>query len=77
MTAEEVPDARPRLERGFDAVHRSGRAEERVTGVVVAVELEVLARGAQRFFLLDDLFRRRVLILLAEQAEERARACRA
>ena len=49
-----------------------GRAEERVAGVVVAVELELLARGLQRLLLLRDLLGRRVLVLLAEQPEQRA-----
>ena len=51
----------------------AGRREERVAGVLVGVELVGLAVGLQGLLQLGDLLGRRVLVLGAEQPEQRAR----
>ena len=55
-----------------DAVGGPVDGEERVAGVVVAVELVVLPLSVSSCVELGDLLRRRVLVLVAEQAEQRA-----
>src|SRR4051794_10113629 len=72
LLREKGPDAVPSVERCLYPVGGAVRVEERVTGAVVAVELDVLARGAKSRLDLVDLCRRRELVVVAEQPEHRA-----
>ena len=73
MFAEELPDALPALRRRLRSVHGPVAREEGMAGVLEHVEGEVLARGAQRRRELFDVLGRRMLVLGAEQTEQRAR----
>src|ERR1700733_3237817 len=72
VLAVEGEDLLPAVVGGLGAVGRAVDREERVAGAVVAVELVGLAVGLQGLLELVDLGRRRVLVVVAEQAEQRA-----
>src|SRR5580700_2291363 len=72
ILAVEGEDLLPAVVGGLDSVGRAVDREEGVAGVRVAVELVGLAVGLQRLFQLGDLGGRRVGVLLAKQAEQRA-----
>src|SRR6185312_4063329 len=69
----ERPHLLPAVDRLLDPVGRAVVIEEAVAGPVIAVELVVLARLLQLGLVLVDLLRGRGAVLVAEQAEERAR----
>src|ERR1051325_4024997 len=69
---EEVEYLGPTIHGLLLAVGRRVIVEEGVAGAIVAVEVVGLARCLQRRFVRVDLVRRRVLIVVAEQAEHGA-----
>ena len=72
MSAVELEDALPAVDGGLGPVRRALDAEEGMAGVVVAMELVVLAGRLERPFELVDLLAAGELVLVAEQAEQRA-----
>src|SRR6476661_8923654 len=72
VPVEEGPDALPAVLRGLRAVAGPFGGEERVPGALVAVELVGLPRLAEQPVQLRDVLGRRVLVLGAEQPEQRA-----
>ena len=72
MLAVELEDALPTVDGGLGPVRRALDAEERMAGVVVAMELVLLAGRLQRRLELVDLLAVGELVVVAEQAEERA-----
>src|SRR5262245_32895727 len=76
VAAVELADPLPAVDRGVHAVAGALRGEERVPGAVVGVELVLLAEAGEDAVELRDLVRRRVLVVVAEQAEERAAQAR-
>ena len=64
-------DPLPAVVGGRDAVGRPVDGEERVPGVVVAVELVRLVVGGEDLVELGDLLGARELVLLAEQPQQR------
>src|SRR5262249_58226622 len=72
VAAVEVPDALPGLHGGLGPVTGPVHLQEGVPGPVVEVELIGLAVRLERLLEFADLFRGRVRVLPAEQAEQRA-----
>src|SRR5271165_16037 len=72
MLVEEPKDLVPTVDRLLGAVIRAIVCKERVASPVITVELVVLAEPLQFGLGAVDLIRRRVRILVAEQAQERA-----
>src|SRR5215470_11061854 len=72
VTAEEIPDALPGVHGRFGTVAGPVHLQEGVPGAVVGVELVRLAVRLERLLELGDLIRRRMRVLPAEQAEQRA-----
>src|SRR5215469_18034538 len=72
VAAEPGEDAVPAVHGGLGAVSGPCDIEERVPGALVGVELVRLALVLQLLLELGHLLRRRVLIVRAEQAEQRA-----
>ena len=73
VAAEEVPDLLPAVVGGRDVEVRAVDAEERVPGVLVGVELVLLAVRLERRGDACGLLRRRVAVVGTEQPEQRAR----
>src|SRR4029453_1867787 len=72
VAAEPAPDLLPPALRGVDVVARAVDREERVTGPLVGVELVRLALGTQLVLDPRHVLGRRVAVLGAEQAQQRA-----
>jgi len=72
VTAEEVPDPLPGVHGRLGPVAGPVYLQEGVPGPVVGVELVGLAVRLERVFELGDVLGRGVLVVRAEQAEQRA-----
>ena len=72
MRAEELEDALPAVDGGLGPVGRAVDREERMAGAVVAVELVRLAGVLERRLELVDLLGAGELVVVAEEAEQRA-----
>src|SRR6516165_3849914 len=72
VAAEPGEDLLPAVDRVFCAVGGADHREERMPGTLVGVELIRLALRLQFLFELRDLVGRGVLVIRAEQAEQRA-----
>src|SRR5215475_7478017 len=72
MAAVEVPDLLPPVGRCLRAVRGPVYREEGMPGARVDVELVLLPGLGQRLVQLGDLVRRGVLVIRAEEAEQRA-----
>jgi hypothetical protein len=71
VTGEEVEDLLPAVHGLLGTVHREVVVEEGVAGPVVPVELVVLAVPLELRLVLVDLGRRRMGVVVTEQAEQR------
>src|ERR1700733_12508081 len=72
IAAEEIPDLLPAVVGRLHPVGRAVHREERVPGALVAVEFVFLACLGEDLVQFVDLLRGRVLVLGAEQPEQRA-----
>src|ERR1019366_685175 len=72
VAAKPLPDSRPAVQGGLDAIAGAVHAEEGVPGAVVGGELMILAQAGQLGIQFRRLIRGREAVVGAEQAEQRA-----